>query len=162
MWMFFGLFATIWNILIIGCSNPNLGSANHNLWNCGGTLGETSLDFGGSCQGGDMQVSLQKCYWKCLAKVSFFHQWPIIPIKNLISLFPLIFLSKHISLYALGRLKWILDIIWILNQHFNLKNLKKLGKTSLNVKFFDWDYLHLTALMKESYFSMYIIDSFLA
>ena len=46
--------------LIIGCSNPSLGSAKHNLWNCGGTLGETSLDFGGSCQGGDMQVSLQK------------------------------------------------------------------------------------------------------
>ena len=29
---------------------------------------------------------------------------------------------------------------------------KKLEKTSLNVKFFDWDYLHLTALMKESDF----------
>ena len=26
-------------------------------------------------------------------------------------------------------------------------------KTSLNVKFFDWDYLHLTALMKETYFN---------
>ena len=25
-------------------------------------------------------------------------------------------------------------------------------KTSLNVKFFDWDYLHLTTLMKETYF----------
>ena len=59
-------------------------------------------------------------------------QWPIIPIKNLTSLFPLIFLSKHISLYALGRLKWILDIISPLKQHFNLKNLEK---TSLNVKF---------------------------
>ena len=42
----------------LGCSNPSLGSTQHNLWNCGGTLGETSLDFGGSCQGGDMQVSL--------------------------------------------------------------------------------------------------------
>ena len=42
--------------------------------------------------------------------------------KNFTSLFPLIFLSKHISLYALGRLKWILDIIWPLNQHFKLKN----------------------------------------
>ena len=29
---------------------------------------------------------------------------------------------------------------------------KKLEKTSLNVRFFDWDYLHLTALMKETYF----------
>ena len=42
--------------------------------------------------------------------------------KNFTSLFPLTFLSKHISLYALGRLKWILDIIWPLNQHFKLKN----------------------------------------
>ena len=25
----------------------------------------------------------------------------------------------------------------------------------MNVKFFDWDYLHLTALMKETYFSIY-------
>jgi hypothetical protein len=55
-------------------------------------------------------------------------QWPIIPIKNLTSLFPLIFLSKHISVYALGRLKWILDIIWPLNQHFNLKNQRNLKK----------------------------------
>ena len=45
------------HLMVIGCSNPMLGSSNHNLWNCGGTLGETSLDFGGSCQGGDMQVS---------------------------------------------------------------------------------------------------------
>ena len=29
----------------------------------------------------------------------------------------------------------------------------KLEKTSLNDKFFEWDYLHLTALMKEIYFS---------
>ena len=50
----------------------------------------------------------------------------------------LIFLSKHISLYALGRLKWILDTIW----HFNQ-----------NVKIFEWDKLHLTALKKETYFS---------
>ena len=33
----------------------------------------------------------------------------------------MIFLSKHTSLHA-GRLKWILDIIWPLNQRFNLKN----------------------------------------
>ena len=45
------------HLMVIGCSNPMLGSSRHNLWNCGGTLGETSLDFGGSCQGGDMQVS---------------------------------------------------------------------------------------------------------
>ena len=32
------------------------------------------------------------------------------------------FLSKHISLYALGRIRWILDIIWPLHQHFKLKN----------------------------------------
>ena len=30
---------------------------------------------------------------------------------------------------------------------------KKLDKTSFNVKIFEWDYLHLTALTKESYFS---------
>ena len=42
--------------------------------------------------------------------------------KNVTSLFPLIFLSKHISLYALGSIRWILDIIWPLNQHFKLKN----------------------------------------
>jgi hypothetical protein len=35
---------------------------------------------------------------------------------------------------------------------FQSEKSKKLAKTSLNVKFFDWDYLHLTALMKESYF----------
>ena len=43
--------------------------------------------------------------------------------KQLITLlFSLIFLSKHISLYAIGRFKWTLDIIWNLNQHFKLKN----------------------------------------
>ena len=35
---------------------------------------------------------------------------------------------------------------------------KKLEKTSLNVKYFDWDYLHLTALMKETYFNTYTIQ----
>ena len=30
---------------------------------------------------------------------------------------------------------------------------KKLEKISLNDKFFDWDYLHLTALKKETYFN---------
>jgi hypothetical protein len=29
-----------------------------------------------------------------------------------------------------------------------------LDKTSFNVKFFDWDYLHLTALTKETYFKI--------
>jgi hypothetical protein len=29
-----------------------------------------------------------------------------------------------------------------------------LDKTSFNVKFFDWNYLHLTALTKETYFIM--------
>ena len=37
---------------------------------------------------------------------------------------------------------------------FQSEKTKKLEKTSLNVKFFDWDYLHLSALMKESYFSI--------
>ena len=55
-------------------------------------------------------------------------QWPIIPIKNLTSLFPLIFLSKHICVYALGRIKWILGIIWPWNQHFNLKNIRNWKK----------------------------------
>ena len=62
-------------------------------------------------------------------------QWPIIPIKNLTSLFPLIFLSKHISLYALGRLNWILDIIWHLNQHFILKNQRNWIKHVLIINF---------------------------
>ena len=39
------------------------------------------------------------------------------------------FYHKHISLYALGRLKWILDIIWPLNQHFKMK--KKLTKKEI-------------------------------
>ena len=62
-------------------------------------------------------------------------QWPIIPIKNLTSLYPLIFLSKHISLHALGRLKWVLDIIWPLNQHFNLKNQRNWIKQVLMLSF---------------------------
>ena len=48
---------TAHHVMVVGCANPTLGSRRHNLWNCGGTLGETSLDFGGSCQGGAMQVS---------------------------------------------------------------------------------------------------------
>ena len=34
-----------------------------------------------------------------------------------------------------------------------MKNKKKMEKTSLNVIFFEWDQLHLTALKKETYFS---------
>ena len=37
---------------------------------------------------------------------------------------------------------------------FKSEKTKKLEKTSLNVKFFDWDNLHFTALMKETYFSL--------
>ena len=40
----------------------------------------------------------------------------------------MMFLSKHISLYELGKLKWILDIIWPLNQHFHLKNQRNWKK----------------------------------
>ena len=63
------------------------------------------------------------------------------------------FLSKHISLYALGRIRWILNIIWPLNQHFRLKKTKKLAKTSLNVKILECDWLHPCALNEETYFS---------
>ena len=61
-------------------------------------------------------------------------QWSIIPIKNLTSLFPLIFLSQHISLYALHRLQGILDIIWPLNRRFNLKNKRNWIKQVLMLK----------------------------
>ena len=64
-------------------------------------------------------------------------QWSIIPIKNLTSLFPLIFLSQHISLYALHRLQGILDIIWPLNQRFNLKNKRNWIKQVLMLKFWN-------------------------
>ena len=47
----------------------------------------------------------------------------------------MIFLSKHISLYALCRLKWILDIVWPLNQHFNLKNQKNWKTTFFMLRF---------------------------
>ena len=56
-------------------------------------------------------------------------QWPIIPLKNFIIPISIDISIKTHQLYALGRLKWILDIIWPLNQP------KKLEKTSLNVKF---------------------------
>ena len=63
--------------------------------------------------------------WRWIpSKVRFLYQCSdhLSHSKNFTSLFPLIFLSKHISLYALGRIRWILDIIWPLNQHFKLKN----------------------------------------
>ena len=55
--------------------------------------------------------------------------------KNFTSLFPLIFLSKHISLYALGRIRWILDIIWPLNQYLKLKNQRNWLKQVWMFKF---------------------------
>ena len=69
----------------------------------------------------DMVCSLK---WEASSKVRFSYQCSdhLSHSKNFTSLFPLIFLSKHISLYALGRIRWILDIIWPLNQHFKLKN----------------------------------------
>ena len=47
----------------------------------------------------------------------------------------MIFLSKHIILYALGRIRWILDIIWPLNQNFKLKNQRNWLKQVLMLKF---------------------------
>jgi hypothetical protein len=47
----------------------------------------------------------------------------------------MIFLSKCSSSYALGRLKWILDIIWPLNQSFNLKNQRNWMKQVLVLNF---------------------------
>ena len=44
------------------------------------------------------------------------------------------------------------NIYLILKSTFLSEKPKKLEKTSLNVKFFNYDYLHLTALMKETYF----------
>ena len=40
---------------------------------------------------------------------------------------------------------------------FFSEKLKKLEKTRLNVKFFDWDYLHHTAQTKETYFRSIIV-----
>ena len=36
---------------------------------------------------------------------------------------------------------------------FHVEKPKKLDKTSFNVKILEWDYLHLTAQTKETYFS---------
>ena len=61
--------------------------------------------------------------------------WTPPPPLGLTSIFALIFLSKHISLHSLGRLKWVLDIIWPLNQHFNLKNQRNWIKQVLMLSF---------------------------
>ena len=77
--------------------------------------------------------------WKIINvdKARFFLQYSdqLSNSKNLTSLFPLIFLSKHINLYALGWLKWILDIVWPLNQHFNLKNQRNWRTTFFMLRF---------------------------
>ena len=39
---------------------------------------------------------------------------------------------------------------------FQFEKPEKLEKTSLNVKFFEWDYLHVTALKKETYFNFLV------
>ena len=70
----------------------------------------------------------------CLPKMSFTHHWTS-KSKNITSLSSLIFLSKYISLYASGRLKWILDIIWPFNQHCNLKNQRNWIKQVLMMNF---------------------------
>ena len=83
-------------------------------------------------------IRLRPLEW-LLGRLKMMFLWsvllPIIPIKNLTSLFPLIFLSKHISLHALGRIKWVLDIIWPLNQYFNLKNQTNWIKQVLMLSF---------------------------
>ena len=71
-------------------------------------------------------MTTKKCQ---LDKVSF--------TQLITSLSPLIFLLKHISLYALGRLKWILDIFWPFNQHFNLKNQRNGIKQVLMINFWN-------------------------
>ena len=61
-------------------------------------------------------------------------------------------------MYSLGRLKWILDIIWPFNQHFNLKNQRNWIKQVLMIIFFEWYQLHLTALTKENYFRYILLS----
>ena len=86
-------------------------------------------------------------------------------IKNLTSLFPLIFLSKYINFYALGRLKWILVIIWPLNQHFKLKNqrnwLKQVWMSKfwsvINCFFMHWT-KKLTLLINQPSFRETLVD----
>ena len=33
-----------------------------------------------------------------------------------------------------------------------------MDKTSFNVEIFDWDYLHFTALKKETYFTVFLLE----
>ena len=54
---------TAHHLMLVGCSSREFGGQNEiepekskNLWNCGGSLGERSLQFAPSCQGGEMQV----------------------------------------------------------------------------------------------------------
>ena len=54
---------------------------------------------------------------------------------------------QHISLYALGRPKWILDIFWPLNQHCKLKNQRNWIKQVLTLKFWsviNWIFVQWT------------------
>ena len=65
---------------------------------------------------------------------------------------------KHISLYALGRLKWILDVIWHLNQHFNLKNQRNWIKQVLMLRFLMsitslWEVPHFIYFHKKRHFA---------
>ena len=76
-------------------------------------------------------------------------------MHRLTSLFPLIFLFKtHQFVCSRQAHKWILDIIWPLNQYFKLKKPKKLAKTSLNLKILEHDKSCLYELNKETYFSL--------
>ena len=52
------------HMMLVGCSNRDFGGINDvepektkNLWNCGGSLGENGLQYGSTCQGGEMQVT---------------------------------------------------------------------------------------------------------
>ena len=47
----------------------------------------------------------------------------------------MIFLSKHICVYASCRIKWILGIIWPWNQYFNLKNQRNWKKQVWTLSF---------------------------
>ena len=62
-----------------------------------------------------------------LTKVRFLYQCSdhLSHSKNFTFLFPLIFLSKHISLYALGRIRWILDTYYLTFKSTKAKKPKK-------------------------------------
>jgi len=55
---------TAHHLMLVGCSSLDYGGQNEvnpedskNLWNCGGSLRERGLQFGATCQGGEMQVN---------------------------------------------------------------------------------------------------------